>query len=174
MPAKVVAMEYDPNRSARIALIQYADGAKSYIVAPSDLKIGSTVVSGEKVDIVSGNCLPLTNIPVGTIVHNIELKAGKGAEIARSAGSAARILAKEGKYAQIKLPSNEVRFIDINCRACIGQVGNTDHGIINLGKAGRNRWLGVRPSVRGTVMNPHDHPHGGGEGKNKTLSLIHI
>ena len=168
VPAKVVAMEYDPNRSARIALIQYMDGVKSYIVAPSDLKIGSTVVSGERVDIVSGNCLPLANIPVGTIVHNIELKAGKGAEIARSAGSAARILAKEGKYAQIKLPSNEVRFIDINCRACIGQVGNTDHGIINLGKAGRNRWLGVRPSVRGTVMNPHDHPHGGGEGKNKT------
>ena len=130
VPAKVVAMEYDPNRSARIALIQYADGVKSYIVAPSDLKIGSTVVSGERVDIVSGNCLPLTNIPVGTIVHNIELKAGKGAEIARSAGSAAQILAKEGKYAQIKLPSNEVRFIDINCRACIGQVGNTDHGII--------------------------------------------
>ncbi|MCL5069621.1 MAG: 50S ribosomal protein L2 [Actinobacteria bacterium] len=168
VPAKVIAMEYDPNRSARIALIQYMDGEKSYIVAPSDLKIGSTVVSGERVDIVSGNCLPLANIPVGTIVHNIELKPGKGAEIARSAGSAAQILAKEGKYAQIKLPSNEVRFIDINCRACIGQVGNTDHGIINLGKAGRNRWLGVRPSVRGTAMNPHDHPHGGGEGKNKT------
>lgn len=168
VPAKVIAMEYDPNRSARIALIQYMDGEKSYIVAPSDLKIGGTVVSGERVDIVSGNCLPLANIPVGTIVHNIELKPGKGAEIARSAGSAAQILAKEGKYAQIKLPSNEVRFIDINCRACIGQVGNTDHGIINLGKAGRNRWLGVRPSVRGTAMNPHDHPHGGGEGKNKT------
>ncbi len=168
IPAKVVAIEYDPNRSARIALIQYADGEKRYIIAPLELNIGSTVVSGENVDIVPGNCLPIKNIPVGTIIHNIELKPGKGAEIARSAGSAAQILAKEEKYAQIKLPSSEVRLIDINCRACIGQVGNLDHNIISLGKAGRNRWLGVRPSVRGTAMNPHDHPHGGGEGKNKS------
>jgi large subunit ribosomal protein L2 len=168
IPAKVKAIEYDPNRSARIALIQYMDGVKSYIIAPQDLKVGSTVISGENVDIVAGNCLPLRNIPVGTIVHNIELKVGKGAELSRSAGSTAQILAKEGKYAQIKLPSNEVRMIDLNCRACIGQVGNTDHSILSLGKAGRNRWLGVRPSVRGTAMNPHDHPHGGGEGKNKS------
>ena len=168
IPAKVVAIEYDPNRSARIALIQYADGEKSYILAPVGLKIGATVLSGESVDIVPGNCLPIKSIPVGTIVHNIELRPGKGAEMARSAGSASQVLAKEDRYAQIKLPSSEVRMVDLNCRACIGQVGNVDHGIISLGKAGRNRWLGVRPSVRGTAMNPHDHPHGGGEGKNKT------
>jgi large subunit ribosomal protein L2 len=168
IPAKVVAIEYDPNRSARIALIQYADGEKSYILAPVGLKTGAIVVSGESADIVPGNCLPIKSIPVGTIVHNIELKPGKGAEMARSAGSAAQVLAKEDRYAQIKLPSSEVRMVDLNCRACIGQVGNVDHGIISLGKAGRNRWLGVRPSVRGTAMNPHDHPHGGGEGKNKT------
>jgi large subunit ribosomal protein L2 len=168
IPARVIAIEYDPNRSARIALIQYVDGEKKYIIAPLDLKVGNTVLSGENIDIVTGNCLPLKNIPVGTIVHNIELKPGKGAEMARSAGSAAQVLAKEGLYAQIKLPSNEVRMVDLNCRACIGQVGNLDHGIIRLGKAGRNRWLGIRPSVRGTAMNPHDHPHGGGEGKNKS------
>jgi len=168
IPAKVMAIEYDPNRSSRIALLQYADGEKRYIVAPAELKIGNTIVSGENVDIVAGNCLPLKSIPVGTIVHNIELRPGKGAEMARSAGSAAQVPAKEEKYAQIKLPSSEVRMVDVNCRACIGQVGNTDHGIINIGKAGRNRWLGIRPSVRGTAMNPHDHPHGGGEGKNKT------
>lgn len=168
IPAKVVAIEYDPNRSARIALLQYADGEKRYIVAPTDLKVGGNVVSGDNVDIVTGNCLPIKNIPVGTIVHNIELKPGKGAELVRSAGSSAQLLAKEDRYAQIKLPSNEVRMIDLNCRACIGQVGNLDHGIVRLGKAGRNRWLGIRPSVRGTAMNPHDHPHGGGEGKNKT------
>ena len=168
IPAKVVAIEYDPNRSARIALLQYADGEKRYIVAPSHLRVGGTVVSGENVDIVTGNCLPIRNIPVGTIVHNIELKPGKGAELVRSAGSAAQLLAKEERYAQIKMPSNEVRMIDINCRACIGQVGNLDHGIISLGKAGRKRWLGIRPGVRGTAMNPVDHPHGGGEGKNKT------
>jgi large subunit ribosomal protein L2 len=168
IPAKVTAIEYDPNRSARIALIQYADGEKSYILAPVGLKIGATVLSGESVDIVPGNCLPIRSIPVGTIVHNIELRPGKGAEMARSAGSASQVLAKEDRYAQIKLPSSEVRMVDLNCRACIGQVGNVDHGIISLGKAGRNRWLGVRPSVRGTAMNPHDHPHGGGEGKNKT------
>lgn len=168
IPAKVMSIEYDPNRSSRIALLQYADGEKRYIIAPSDLKIGSTILSGENVDIVAGNCLPIKSIPVGTIVHNIELRPGKGAEMARSAGSAAQVLAKEEKYAQIKLPSSEVRMVDVNCRACIGQVGNQDHGIINIGKAGRNRWLGIRPSVRGTAMNPHDHPHGGGEGKNKT------
>ncbi len=168
IPAKVVAIEYDPNRSARIALIQYEDGEKRYIIAPTELKIGSRVISGENVDIMPGNCLPIKNIPVGTIIHNIELKPGKGAEIARSAGSAAQVLAKEEKYAQIKLPSSEVRLIDVNCRACIGQVGNLDHSIISLGKAGRKRWLGIRPGVRGTAMNPHDHPHGGGEGKNKS------
>jgi large subunit ribosomal protein L2 len=168
IPAKVMAIEYDPNRSARIALIQYADGEKSYILAPVGLKTGAMVLSGESADIVPGNCLPIKSIPVGTIVHNIELRPGKGAEMARSAGSAAQVLAKEDRYAQIKLPSSEVRMVDLNCRACIGQVGNVDHGIISLGKAGRNRWLGVRPSVRGTAMNPHDHPHGGGEGKNKT------
>ncbi|MBN1298895.1 MAG: 50S ribosomal protein L2 [Actinobacteria bacterium] len=168
IPAKVVSIEYDPNRSSRIALLQYADGEKRYIIAPAELKIGNTILSGDNVDIVAGNCLPLKSIPVGTIVHNIELKPGKGAEMARSAGSAAQVLAKEEKYAQIKLPSSEVRLVDVNCRACIGQVGNLDHGIISIGKAGRNRWLGIRPSVRGTAMNPHDHPHGGGEGKNKT------
>jgi large subunit ribosomal protein L2 len=168
IPAKVETIEYDPNRSARIALLKYMDGEKSYIIAPQDLKVGSIVMSGENIDIVPGNCLPLKNIPVGTIVHNIELKVGKGAELSRSAGSTAQILAKEGKYAQIKLPSDEVRMIDLNCRACIGQVGNLDHSIIRLGKAGRSRWLGIRPSVRGTAMNPHDHPHGGGEGKNKS------
>jgi len=168
IPAKVVAIEYDPNRSARIALLQYIDGEKRYIIAPLELKVGSTVLSGENVDIVTGNCLPLKNIPVGTVVHNIELKPGKGAEIARSAGSSVQVLAKEGLYAQLKLPSNEVRMVDLNCRACIGQVGNPERGIISLGKAGRNRWLGIRPGVRGTAMNPHDHPHGGGEGKNKS------
>lgn len=168
IPAKVVAIEYDPNRSARIALINYADGEKSYIIAPVGLKIGDTVVAGSNVDIKIGNCLPLANIPVGTFVHNIELKVNKGAAIARSAGSSAQLLAKDDEYAQLKLPSGEVRMVSIRCRACIGQVGNLDHEIITLGKAGRSRWLGVRPSVRGTAMNPHDHPHGGGEGKNKT------
>jgi len=168
IPAKVITIEYDPNRSARIALIQYIDGEKRYIIAPLELKVGSTVLSGENVDIVTGNCLPLKNIPVGTIVHNIELKPGKGAELARSAGSAVQVLAKEGLYAQLKLPSSEVRMVALNCRASIGQVGNPDHGIIRLGKAGRNRWQGIRPGVRGTAMNPHDHPHGGGEGKNKS------
>lgn len=168
VPAKVLAIEYDPNRSSRIALLQYADGEKRYIIAPSHLKVGGTVVSGENVDIVTGNCLPIRNIPVGTIVHNIELKPGKGAELARAAGGAAQLLAKEEKYAQVKMPSSEVRMIDINCRACIGQVGNLDHEIISFGKAGKSRWLGIRPGVRGTAMNPVDHPHGGGEGKNKT------
>jgi len=168
VPAKVVAIEYDPNRSARIALLKYKDGGKSYIIAPLKLKIGDTVMSGEKVDIKVGNSLPLKNIPVGTIIHNIELKQGKGAELVRSAGGYAQLLAKEGRYANIKLPSGEVRLVDLNCTACIGQIGNTTHEIIRLGKAGRKRWLGVRPTVRGTAMNPIDHPHGGGEGKNKS------
>jgi large subunit ribosomal protein L2 len=168
IPAKVEAIEYDPNRSARIALVIYKDGERSYIIAPLKLKVGDIVMSGEKADIKVGNALPLKNIPVGTIIHNIELKEGKGAELARSAGGYAQLLAKEGKYANIKLPSSEVRLVGLNCRACIGQIGNTTHGIIRLGKAGRNRWLGIRPSVRGTAMNPIDHPHGGGEGKNKS------
>jgi len=168
IPAKVEAIEYDPNRNARIALLSYRDGAKSYIIAPLKLKVGDILVSGEKVDIKIGNALPLKSIPVGTIIHNIEIKEGKGAELVRSAGGYAQLLAKEGKYANIKLPSGEVRLIGLNCRACIGQIGNTTHEIIRLGKAGRNRWLGVRPGVRGTAMNPVDHPHGGGEGKNKS------
>ncbi|MBC7333125.1 MAG: 50S ribosomal protein L2 [Actinobacteria bacterium] len=168
IPARVDAIEYDPNRSARIALLTYADGEKSYIIAPLGLKVGDTVMSGENVDIKPANCLPLKNIPVGTMIHNIELKAGKGAELVRSAGAAAQLLAKEDKYAHVKLPSGEVRLINLDCRACIGQVGNVEHGIVSIGKAGRSRWLGIRPAVRGTAMNPHDHPHGGGEGKNKT------
>ena len=168
IPGKVATIEYDPNRSARIALIFYADGEKSYIIAPIGLKVGDSVEAGLNADIKPGNCLPLANIPVGTIVHNIELKVNKGAAIARSAGSSAQLLARDENYAQLKLPSGEMRMVSIKCRACIGQVGNPDHEIIRLGKAGRNRWLGVRPSVRGTAMNPHDHPHGGGEGKNKT------
>ncbi len=168
IPAKVIAMEYDPNRSARIALLRYADGGKRYIIAPRKLNKGDTVMSGPKADIKPGNSLPLEKIPIGTIVHNIELKAGKGGEIARSAGGAAQLLAKEEGYANIKLPSGEVRLVKLNCRATIGQVGNMDHEILSLGKAGRKRWLGVRPSVRGTAMNPIDHPHGGGEGKNKS------
>jgi large subunit ribosomal protein L2 len=168
IPAKVEAIEYDPNRSARIALVSYKNGEKSYIIAPLKLKVGDILMSGEKVDIKAGNALPLKNIPVGTIIHNIELKEGKGAELVRSAGAYAQLLAKEGSYANIKLPSGEVRLVGLNCRACIGQIGNTTHEIIQLGKAGRNRWLGIRPSVRGTAMNPIDHPHGGGEGKNKS------
>lgn len=168
IPAKVEAIEYDPNRNARIALVSYKDGKKSYIIAPLKLKVGDTVISGEKADIKVGNALPLKNIPTGTIIHNIELKEGKGAELVRSAGGYAQLLAKEGKYANIKLPSSEVRLVGLNCRACIGQIGNTTHEIIRLGKAGRKRWLGIRPTVRGTAMNPVDHPHGGGEGKNKS------
>lgn len=168
VPAKVESIEYDPNRSARIALLKYKDGWKSYIIAPLKLKVGDTVVSGEKVDVKAGNAMALKNIPVGTIIHNIELKRGKGAELVRSAGGTAQLLAKEGRYANIKLPSGEVRLVDLNCRASIGQIGNTTHEIIQLGKAGRKRWLGIRPTVRGTAMNPIDHPHGGGEGKNKS------
>ena len=168
IPARVEAIEYDPNRNARIALLSYRDGEKRYIIAPLKLKIGDILISGEKADIKVGNALPLKNIPVGTIIHNIELKEGKGAELVRSAGGYAQLLAKEGKYANIKLPSSEVRLVGLNCRACIGQIGNTTHEIIRLGKAGRKRWMGVRPGVRGTAMNPVDHPHGGGEGKNKS------
>lgn len=168
VPAKVAAIEYDPNRSARIALLKYMDGEKRYIIAPLKLKVGDMVMSGEKADIKVGNALPLKNIPTGTIIHNVELKTGKGAELVRSAGGFAQLLAKEGDYASIKLPSGEVRLVRVECRASIGQIGNSSHEIIRLGKAGRKRWLGVRPTVRGTVMNPVDHPHGGGEGKNKS------
>jgi len=168
IPARVTHIEYDPNRSSRIALLTYKDGEKRYIIAPLKLKIGDEVVSGEKADIKVGNCLPINNIPVGTIIHNIELKAGKGAELVRSAGGYAQLLAKESGYANIKMPSGEVRLVSLDCRATVGQIGNTSHEIIDLGKAGRKRWLGIRPSVRGTAMNPIDHPHGGGEGKNKS------
>ncbi|MGC8972127.1 MAG: 50S ribosomal protein L2 [bacterium] len=165
IPAKVVAIEYDPNRSARIALLSYADGEKRYIIAPLGLSVGDTVISGEQVDVAPGNCMPLANIPIGTIVHNIELVPGKGGQIARAAGTGAQIMAKEGEYALLRLPSGELRKIHIRCRATIGQVGNLDHENVDLGKAGRSRWLGWRPTVRGSAMNPVDHPHGGGEGK---------
>ena len=162
---KVATTEYDPNRSANIALINYADGEKRYILAPKGLEVGMTVISGENVDIKIGNTLPLANIPEGTLVHNLELKPGKGGQLIRSAGVAAQILGKEDKYVLIRLASGEVRKILGVCRATIGTVGNEDHGLVSLGKAGRNRWKGVRPTVRGSVMNPNDHPHGGGEGK---------
>ena len=162
---KVATIEYDPNRSANIALINYVDGEKRYILAPKGLEVGMTVISGENVDIKVGNTLPLANIPEGTLVHNIELKPGKGGQLIRSAGVSAQILGKEDKYVLIRLASGEVRKILGVCRATIGTVGNEDHGLVNLGKAGRNRWKGVRPTVRGSVMNPNDHPHGGGEGK---------
>lgn len=165
VPGKVTAIEYDPNRSARIALVAYADGEKRYILAPIGIKVGDSIVASEGADIKPGNAMPLINIPVGTMVHNIELSPGKGGQLARSAGSGAQLMAKEGKYATLRLPSGEMRNVLATCRATIGQVGNTDHENISLGKAGRNRWLGVRPSVRGVVMNPRDHPHGGGEGK---------
>ncbi|MDI6861022.1 MAG: 50S ribosomal protein L2 [Caldisericia bacterium] len=165
IPGKVTSIEYDPNRSARIALITYADGEKRYIIAPLGLNVGDTVLSGENVPLKPGNATFLRNIPVGTIIHNIELIPGKGAQIARSAGSYAQILSKDEKYAQVKLPSGEIRLINLNCRATIGQVGNVDHENVQLGKAGRSRYLGRRPHVRGSAMNPVDHPHGGGEGK---------
>jgi LSU ribosomal protein L2P len=166
IPAKVASIEYDPNRSANIALLHYADGFKSYILAPNGLKVGQTVVSGPESDIKVGNCLPIKNIPVGTLLHNIEMKPGKGAQIVRSAGGSAQLMAKEGNYATLRLPSSEMRMILSTCRATIGQVGNTDYENISIGKAGRKRWLGIRPTVRGAVMNPCDHPHGGGEGRN--------
>ena len=167
VPAKVAAIEYDPNRSARIALLHYADGEKRYILAPEGLKVGDTVMSGPDAEIKVGNALPLKNIPLGTFIHNVELIPGKGGQIARAAGTYAQLMAKEGDYAHIRLPSGEVRLIHVNCMATIGQVGNIDHENIVIGKAGRNRWLGKRPHVRGTAMNPVDHPHGGGEGKTK-------
>jgi large subunit ribosomal protein L2 len=163
--AVVATIEYDPNRSANIALLNYADGEKRYIIAPNGLKVGDAVVSAEKADIKVGNALPLRSIPVGTIIHNIELKAGKGAQLVRSAGNSAQLMAKEGDYAQVRLPSGEVRMIRVECKATIGQVGNLDHENINLGSAGRKRHMGIRPTVRGSVMNPCDHPHGGGEGR---------
>lgn len=165
IPAKVATIEYDPNRSANIALLNYADGEKRYILAPFGLKVGDVIYSGEGSDIKTGNALPLKSIPVGTIIHNIEMKAGKGAQLVRTAGAAAQLMAKEGKYGQVRLPSGEVRLIHLECRATIGQIGNLDHENITIGKAGRKRWMGIRPTVRGVVMNPVDHPHGGGEGR---------
>ena len=165
VPGKVSAIEYDPNRSANIALIFYADGEKRYIIAPNKLKVGDTIVSGPDADIKVGNALPLKNIPVGTIIHNVELKPGKGGQLVRSAGNGAQLMAKEGDYAQVRLPSGEVRKIRIECRATIGEVGNLDHENIKIGKAGKKRHMGIRPTVRGSVMNSNDHPHGGGEGR---------
>jgi len=165
IPAKVAAIEYDPNRSARLALLHYADGEKRYILAPIGLAVGATVVASEGADILPGNCLPLKAIPSGTMVHNIELRPGKGGQMVRSAGAAAQLVAKEGEHAQIKLPSGEVRKVRLECQATVGQVGNIDHKNVSFGKAGRSRWLGRRPHNRGVAMNPVDHPHGGGEGK---------
>jgi len=167
VPAKVAAIEYDPNRSARIALLHYADGAKAYILAPAGLRVGATVESGPNADIKPGNALPLENIPTGTLVHNVELKPGQGGKMARSAGSGVQLVAKDGDYGVLRLPSGEMRRVLITCRATVGQVGNSDHGNTQSGKAGRSRWLGKRPAVRGSAMNPVDHPHGGGEGKSK-------
>jgi large subunit ribosomal protein L2 len=165
IPAKVVTVEYDPNRSSRIALVQYADGEKRYILHPVGLKVGDSIVAGDTVDILPGNVLPLKNIPLGTQVHNVELRPGKGGQLARSAGAAVQVVAKEGEYASVKMPSGELRRINVECRATVGQVGNLDHENVSLGKAGRSRWLGKRPHVRGVAMNPVDHPLGGGEGK---------
>ena len=165
IPARVATIEYDPNRSARIALLSYADGEKRYILAPNGLKVGTIVESGPESDIKPGNALPLKNIPLGTVIHAVELKIGKGAQLVRSAGTSAQLMAKEGDYALLRLPSGEIRRVHINCRATIGEVGNLEHENITIGKAGRSRWLGRRPEVRGTVMNPNDHPHGGGEGR---------
>src|SRR5262245_42332364 len=167
VPAKVAAIEHDPNRSARIALLHYADGFKSYILAPAGLRVGSVVQSGTDADIKPGNALPLENIPTGTLVHNVELKPGKGGQMARSAGSGIQLVAKDAGYATLRLPSGEMRRVLLTCRATVGQVGNVDHGNVSSGKAGRSRWLGKRPAVRGSAMNPVDHPHGGGEGKTK-------
>ena len=165
MPATVERLEYDPNRSAFIALIKYEDGTLSYILAPNGLKAGDKVISSASADIKPGNCLPIANIPVGTVIHNVELQPGHGAQLVRSAGTAAQLMAKEGELAQVRLPSGEVRYVRTNCTACIGQVGNLDHENIHIGKAGRTRHMGIRPTVRGSVMNPCDHPHGGGEGR---------
>jgi len=165
IPAKVAAIEYDPNRTARLALLNYADGEKRYIVAPLELRVGDTVLSGASAEIRPGNSLPIANIPVGTLVHNIELKVGRGGQLVRAAGAAAQLLAKEGDFAQIRMPSGEVRLVRQECFATIGQVGNVEHSNIKLGKAGRKRHLGIRPTVRGSAMSPRDHPHGGGEGR---------
>ena len=165
IPATVKSIEYDPNRTANIALICYADGEKAYILAPEGLKVGQQIMNGADAEVRVGNCLPLANIPVGTMIHNIELYPGKGGQLVRSAGNAAQLMAKEGKYATLRLPSGEMRMVPIICRATIGVVGNGDHNLINIGKAGRKRHMGIRPTVRGSVMNPNDHPHGGGEGK---------
>ena len=165
IPAKVATIEYDPNRSANIALINYADGAKAYILAPKGLEVGQTIVSGPDADIKVGNTLPLANIPMGTTIHNIELKPGKGGQLVRSAGTSAQVLGREDKYVIVRLQSGEVRLVLATCRATIGQVGNEQHELVHIGKAGRSRWLGKRPEVRGSVMNPNDHPHGGGEGR---------
>ena len=167
VPAKVAAIEYDPNRSARIALLHYVDGAKAYIIAPARLEVGTFVESGPGADIKPGNALPLANIPTGTLIHNVELKPGRGGQMARSAGTAIQLVAKDDGYAVLRMPSSEMRRVPLTCRATIGQVGNVDHENISSGKAGRSRWLGKRPTVRGTAMNPVDHPHGGGEGKSK-------
>lgn len=165
IPAKVISLEYDPNRTAFIALLSYADGEKRYIVAPNGLKVGDTVMSGPDADIVVGNTLPIKNIPVGTVIHNIELYPGRGGQLVRAAAGSAQLMAKEGEYAQVRLPSGEVRYIRMDCKATIGVVGNLEHELVNIGKAGRKRHMGIRPTVRGSVMNPNDHPHGGGEGK---------
>ena len=165
VPAKVIGIEYDPNRTANIALICYADGEKAYILAPDGLKDGMKVMNGPEAEVRVGNCLPLADIPVGTQVHNVELYPGKGGQLVRSAGNSAQLMAKEGKYATLRLPSGEMRMVPILCRATVGVIGNIDHNLVNLGKAGRKRNMGIRPTVRGSVMNPNDHPHGGGEGK---------
>jgi large subunit ribosomal protein L2 len=165
IPARVTSIQYDPNRSARIALLTYADGEKRYILAPLELKVGDSLLSGPQAEVRPGNAMPLANIPLGTLVHNVELQLGRGGQLVRSAGVAAQLLAKEGDYATLRLPSGEMRRVHLRCMATIGQVGNTDHGNIKLGKAGRSRWMGRRPSVRGSAMTPRDHPHGGGEGK---------
>ena len=165
VPATVKSIEYDPNRTANIALICYADGEKSYIIAPNGLKVGDVLMNGENAEVKVGNCLPLSAIPVGTEIHNIELYPGKGGQLVRAAGNTAQLMAKEGKYATLRLPSGEMRLVPIVCRATIGTVGNVEHGLVNIGKAGRKRNMGIRPTVRGSVMNPNDHPHGGGEGR---------
>ena len=165
VPAVVKTIEYDPNRTANIALICYADGEKAYILAPLGLEVGQTVMNGETAEARNGNCLPLANIPIGALVHNVELYPGKGGQLVRAAGNSAQLMAKEGKYATLRLPSGEMRMVPIICRATIGQLGNIDHELVNIGKAGRKRHMGIRPTVRGSVMNPNDHPHGGGEGK---------
>ncbi|NBO64879.1 MAG: 50S ribosomal protein L2 [Acidobacteria bacterium] len=165
IPGKVATIEYDPNRSARIALVNYADGEKRYIIAPAGIQVGQAILSGPDADILTGNALPIRNIPLGTQIHNIELKPGKGGQMARSAGSFAQLVAKDGDRAQLRLPSGEIRIVSVLCMATVGQVGNTEHENVSIGKAGRSRWKGVRPTVRGVAMNPVDHPHGGGEGK---------